>query len=179
MPSLGIKRTKYGPGDKKKAYLVDSFTAFYIVVGVLASAALLFLIVAQTKESLWDAQHELMNDKTEAEKFSHKAAVQILQMTAELEAHLAEEIEWDTEEREYFERVQDLEEKLRTDIGVIVGRLKSEIIKALDSLPASKSDEILGDLEPVVRQLGKDTDGIIAVFGDKIESLGSQCVSLL
>ena len=113
MPSLGIKRTKYGPGDKKRAYLVDGLTAFYIVIGVLAATAILVFAVVRTKETLWQAQHQLIDDKTAAETFSHQAAVQLLEMSGELEAHLAEEIEWDTQERQYFERVQELEEELR------------------------------------------------------------------
>ncbi len=100
MPSLGIKRTKYGPGDKQRAYVVDAKTALYSVVGVLTLAAILVISVTRTKESLWQAQHQLMDDKTDAERFSHEAAVQILQMTGELEVHLAEEIEWDTQERQ-------------------------------------------------------------------------------
>eukprot|EP00750_Incisomonas_marina_P015489 INCI18334.2.p1 GENE.INCI18334.2~~INCI18334.2.p1 ORF type:complete len:355 (+),score=72.74 INCI18334.2:333-1397(+) len=174
MPSLGIKRTKYGPGDKKKAYLVDGLTAFYIVLAVLVGSAILIYSVVQTKESLWGVQHELMDEKTEAEKFSHKAAVEILQMTGELEAHLAEEIEWDTQERQYFERVQELEEELRFGMIDKVGKLKDEIRIALDgaSVPKMMSDKVLGALEPVIKSLSKDTDGAIGKFGDDMETLG-------
>ena len=82
MPSLGIRRTKYGPGDKQRAYLVEGPTMGYVIIGVLLSACLLLYAVVNTKEALWTAQHELMDDKTEAEKFSHNAAVQILQVRA-------------------------------------------------------------------------------------------------
>lgn len=172
MPSLGIKSTKYGPGDKKRAYLVDGVTAFYIVVAVLVSASVLFYLVAQEKENIWELQHELMDDKYEAEKFSHEAAVQILQMAAELEVHLAEEIEWDTQERQYFERVQELEEGLRIKTAATVAALKEEITKALKNTPAAQQQSVLSALEPVVKALSKDTDDAIGQFGDEIETLG-------
>jgi len=176
MPSLGIKRTKYGPGDKQRAYLVDSLTAFYIIMCVLVSAAVLVFIAAESKEGLWQAQHELIDGKTEAEKFSHKAAVEILQMTAELEAHLAEEIEWDTQEQQYFERVQELEEELRIKVAKQVFALKEEIKTALKELPQVKADAVLTALTPVVQSLSDETDGAIGKFGDSIENLGQMFV---
>jgi hypothetical protein len=172
MPSLGISRTKYGPGDKQRAYLVDGTTALYIVVCVVVCSVLLLYSVVNTKESLWDAQHELMDDKTKAERFSHAAAVEILQMTAELEAHLAEEIEWDTQERLYFERVEELEEEMRLKVNRQIANLQKMIMTALQTLPDAHADVVMNALDPVVKQLSKETDDCIGKFGEDMQTLG-------
>lgn len=179
MPSLGIKKTKYGPGDKQRAYLVDGVTAFYIVVCVSACALLLLYSVGQTKTALWESQHELIDKKNEAEKFSHDAAVQILQMTAELEAHLAEEIEWDEQERQYFERVEELEEEMRFEVNNKVNDLKNMITSALESQPASISENVLTALEPVIKMLSTETDTAIGKFGEDMQTLGQMYLDFI
>lgn len=120
MPTLGIERTKTGPGSKTRALIIPECACFQILAMITVFFVFLIVYVHQAKVAVWARKHQLMDEKLKAEYFAHEATTTMMTLTVDLEAHIAREIEWNHLEQQMVERQGELRDASRISINEIV-----------------------------------------------------------
>jgi ElaB/YqjD/DUF883 family membrane-anchored ribosome-binding protein len=120
--ALNIKRTKMGQGDKEWAYIITKDKAIKFLMTIVAIGIVLSYLVF-SKEMDFIRQTKLTHQAAAAE---HDSDVSLVSISAELEAHLATEAEWQREEQRIFEREKEMIERMRALLGQELAKLSHE-----------------------------------------------------
>jgi len=180
MESTGITKTKVGPGSKQVAFVIPVGSLLKIMICTAAVFGLVVYASVHAKRAVWDEQHKLEEARQNAVEFGHDAAVNLLRIGLELEAHLKLEKDWAHNEKMLMERANELEENHRFQISktfhdhfdVFSRVLKKEI-------GDSYSEAVKSLVESQRTLIFKAMDNSVAEFGENLKELNTAYVETI
>ena len=174
MQSTGITKTKVGPGSKRVAFVVPIGSLLKILVCTAAVFGLAVYACVRARSTLWEEQHKLEDARQNAIEFGHDAAVNLLRIGVELEAHLKLEKEWGHNEEMFMERARELEETHRFLIMKTFhsrfDEFSAELNAVLPAVVALRVEEMISKHRGLMFK-GLDTQ--VAKFGIGLDKLNS------